>query len=84
MNSIIEKYKQMTGEDESETKCASCTNAIWRIAYGSAPDAYRTAKDCNLYGHCTAMGKPITAYVYLCSAHEPSDAAQGEELAGML
>lgn len=75
---IIAEYKRMTGEDESETKCASCENAIWRIMYGSAPDAYRTAQNQNysLCGHCTATGKPITAYVYFCSGHAASAEAQ--------
>ena len=82
---VFEQYKNQSGRDIASTKCADCANAIWRISYGDAgAEKYDAGGNCSLCGHCMAVNRPITAYIYDCSAHAVSDAAQGEELAGLL
>lgn len=80
---IFAKYKRQTQTEAEPGKCGDCANAIWRILR-AAPNAYDTAGGCSIACHCTTVGQPITHIVYECSAYAQSDAAQGEELAGML
>ena len=82
---IIKEYQRLTGANESGTQCATCANAIWRVAYDDdSDDAYHpTRSEYSLRGHCTAIGKPITAYVCACSSYAASDAAQRADFAGL-
>lgn len=83
---IFKEYANETGRKMAQTKCATCTNAIWRIIWREASEAevYDKAPNCCLAGHCTALGSAIKYHTYECSAYAQSDAAQGAELAGML
>lgn len=81
---LFADYKTKTRSEAEPGKCGECANAIWRVLHADAPDAYDAAKNCSIACHCTALGRPITHIVYDCSAYAASDAAQADELAGII
>lgn len=81
---VFAEYQKRTGTEDMAGKCGDCANAIWRIMHSGAPEAYsRTPQNCSVACHCTMLGKPVTAYVYTCSAYAASDEAQRAEFADL-